>query len=755
MYLDNDKISRRQVKRLIVFNIFSISFLILPRIAVVSAGRDSLIAILLALLLALLFIIYIGFISKNTSGNLIKYSKDECGKFVTFIVGVFYIIKYFACLILCGKLFAEVIKESLLEDTNIRFIILMLILLSAYSASKGFEVRARITELLYFIVLVPLVFFLILGLKTIDLGHIFPLFTESRERVFYGAYTVFITFTSLEFLIFKMYLIEDQPRKAYSEGKESKKVKSPKLFKNTTLNYILSGLLIVGLIDILVYLVTLGSLGIRNTGNKLWSTINMIQIVDLPGSFLQRHDALLISIWMLSIFTLTSGFFYYLLMMTREIFNFSSANYMILPYIILVFSACIIPIDTESYYDLFEKYMLKIGIPGSLIIPLIIVILGKSRSKLKRSQKVSILIIGLFIPLALSGCSDMTEIEDRDFIQAIGVDYEDGQISLSLASPDLASYTDQGASDEEAKEKLLTILTGNDFYQMEEEYLNSANKRLDFSHLQVVILGREFLENKELYYRLLEYIENKYEISRNTLSIMSDSKALDLMELNSKMDNGIGNYIYQLYRINVLNKGREEIKLQDLLLSKNEGYLVSKLPILKLVDDSNIEIAGVGLIKNGRIAYQADLRESGYINLAKGLGTSSRIFIQDENENKVDYVIKLNKIQQTIEFLEKNDKPYMILRIEGAADLEKGLENVGNSTKSDKDRKKEINIECNKYIRDQIINLIETISKEERVDFLNVYRKLYSNKKLWLKYKESQDDFLEDLEYIVEVNIGI
>ncbi|NMB43401.1 MAG: hypothetical protein GX995_04635, partial [Clostridiales bacterium] len=131
------------------------------------------------------------------------------------------------------------------------------------------------------------------------------------------------------------------------------------------------------------------------------------------------------------------------------------------------------------------------------------------------------------------------------------------------------------------------------------------------------------------------------------------------------------------------------------------------------------------------------------------------IFIQDENENKVDYVIKLNKIQQTIEFLEKNDKPYMILRIEGAADLEKGLENVGNSTKSDKDRKKEINIECNKYIRDQIINLIETISKEERVDFLNVYRKLYSNKKLWLKYKESQDDFLEDLEYIVEVNIGI
>ena len=31
----------------------------------------------------------------------------------------------------------------------------------------------------------------------------------------------------------------------------------------------------------------------------------------------------------------------------------------------------------------------------------------------------------------------------------------------------------------------------------------------------------------------------------------------------------------------------------------------------------------------------------------------------------------------------------------------------------------------------------------------------YTLIKVMVKYKESQDDFLEDLEYIVEVNIGI
>ena len=51
MYLDNEKISRRQMKRLIVFNIFSMSVIILPRIAVRAAARDGLIAIILGLFL--------------------------------------------------------------------------------------------------------------------------------------------------------------------------------------------------------------------------------------------------------------------------------------------------------------------------------------------------------------------------------------------------------------------------------------------------------------------------------------------------------------------------------------------------------------------------------------------------------------------------------------------------------------------------------------------------------------------------------
>ena len=51
--------------------------------------------------------------------------------------------------------------------------------------------------------------------------------------------------------------------------------------------------------------------------------------------------------------------------------------------------------------------------------------------------------------------------------------------------------------------------------------------------------------------------------------------------------------------------------------------------------------------------------------------------------------------------------------------------------------------------------LIEEISKENHVDFLNLYRRTYGHKDLWLDYKDKNDEFLDDLDYTVEVRLGL
>lgn len=745
MYLDNEKISKRQLKRLLVFNLFSVSGLIIPRIAVATASRDGLLSIILSVLFAFVYVLFLMFITNNIEGGFLNYSKETVGKFITFIIGFLYLIKFFACFVFAGRLFGEVIKETLLEDTDVRIIILMLLLISAYSASKGFEVRARITELFYFIVLIPMLIFLFFGLGNVNVTNLLPLFTQPYEKIVYGGYMVFLTFTTLEFLLFSMHFV--QPK---TTGK----------FKNSTYHYIFKALFIVGIINVLLYIVTVGTIGTVDTGKKLWSTINMIQIVDLPGGVLQRHDALIISIWMISIFTLTSGFLYYLCMITKKVFQFPTQNYMLLPYVLLLFAACVIPMDTEVYFWYFEKYLMYIGMPQSILLPLFVVLIGKIKRRViklnKKQIASSIMILFVFFSaFTLTGCSDMTEIEDRNFIQALGIDYEEDKLTVTYASPDLASYTEQGSSDEDEKEKLLTELTGKDYLELEQEILLNSDKRIDFSHLKVILLGKDVVQNPREYNKFLQYVENKYEIGRNTLVFLSDTSAKDIMKLNSKVEGGVGNYLNQLNRINVMNTGKEEVKLGTLIQSKNDGSFIPKIPILTVSEDS-IKVEGSGLIYNSMLVYEIDKMDLDYINIARGHGKNSRLFIEDSTKNQ-DYVIKIYKISKTIDIEKKNSKPYMTLTIEGEGKLEKGIEmdETGFHIEQKK-RMDEIVRECNEYIKNKIIGNIEEIMKNEKIDYMNSYRATsYSNKDLWLKYKDHQQEFLEELDYLVEVNIGL
>jgi len=245
MFSDNEKISLRQFKRIIVFDLFSISGLIIPRIAVDFAGRDGFSAIILGTIIALIYAAII--------------------------------IKLFACCVFATRLFGEVINETLLVDADPRLIIIMLLLISAYAASKGFEVRARIVEVLYFIVIVPLLIFLILGLRDADMSNLMPIFTERPVDIVTGGYAVFLTFSLLELILFTAPFIQ------VSKTNVSK--------ERSIFSYVVQALIIGGIMDILLFIITVGILGMEETKEKIWSTVSIIQLIKLPGGFIQRHDA--------------------------------------------------------------------------------------------------------------------------------------------------------------------------------------------------------------------------------------------------------------------------------------------------------------------------------------------------------------------------------------------------------------------------------------------------------------------------------
>jgi spore germination protein (amino acid permease) len=767
MFSENNKISLKQLKRLLVFDLFSVSGLIIPRIATAASGRDGVLAIILATLYAFIYVWIILSFAKCTNGNFLDYSTQYTGKILTFLIGTLYIVKLFICCVFAARLFGEVINQTLLEDTDSRVIILLLLCVSAYAASKGFEVRARIAEVLYFIVIVPVFVFLLLGLKEVNLTNIMPLFTRSAGDIIFGGYEVFLTFSILELLIFVAPLI---------------RVKKSDITKGRKIHHAVSkALVIVGILNVLLFIVTVGILGEGETGQKLWSMVTVIQMIKMPGGFIQRQDAIILAIWMLSIFTIISAFFYFISLISKHIFKVPMQNYLLIPFILLIFAASVAPMETEQFFYYFEYYMKYIGMPQSIVLPAIVVLIGKLRkpkvNKAKAIVRSLLIFTTLMSAFSLTGCGDMTEIEDRNFIQALGIDLKDDKLTVNYVLPDLQALTGQGTVD---PEKLKLELKGYNFIQIEDEYHLKYNKRLDFSHVKTIIIGKEFANDANQMEEFLTYVENKYELGRNTLVFISNTDANEILDLNGELEGGVGNYLDRLYRINLSNTGKEVINIGDLVYSMNNENPVISVPLLK-ANEKTLETVGFGFVAGNKLVYEVNENEADYIDISNGYGKNHRVFLSENPDNDLiertndseindveklideiiyenaKYVVKINNATRTLDFSWMNNKPFVTLSIEGIAIFEKGFKDTGLTSQAENAKLiEEVEHRCNEIVRSRIVQSMDKILKEAKVDYMNLYRTTsYKNRSMWLTYENREKDFLEDISYTVDVNFKI
>ncbi len=749
MFAENNKISMKQLKRLLVLDLICVSGLIVPRIATVASGRDGAISIILATLYALVYAFIVLSLAKSMKGDYFVYSNENIGSILTFVIGLLYIFKFFACCVFAARLFSEVIKETLLSDTDNRVIILLLFVLSAYAASKGLEVRARIAEIIYFIILVPVVLFLLLGLAKVDITNLTPILTENTSTIMIGGYEVFLTFSVIELLFFSI---------PYIKYTSKDKKKGRKLS-----GYIGQALVIVGVLNLLFFVVSLGILGATGTKQTLWSMVNMIQVIKIPGGFIQRQDAFILGLWMLSIFTLMSGFLFYIAIISKHIFRVQKENYLLIPFIILLFAATAIPFNADEFYDYFSFYMKFIGMPQSILIPLFIVFIGKLKILVtKKSVVRSIFILFTFASIAsLTACDDMTEIEDRNFIQAMGIDYKNNELEVNYVLPDLKALT--GQSTEEPDSLILTF-RGENFIRIEEEYQLRYNKRMDFSHIKAIVLGNDLAKNTDLLKEFIVYATDNYELGKNTLIFLADENANSIIKLNRDLESGVGDYLERLYHINLANTDKEEITLGDFIRGMNNENEVVRVPVISK-KEKRIETNGLGIFLNYTLAYQVDDVTADYVELASGFAKNNRFFIKKNIDE--EYVIKVNHLRRQVEFSENNKKPFVTIKIEGQAKIEKGIvlsndvptREMFYSNETSTARRslaKEIEDYCNQEMQKKIIENMEDILKSKGIDYLNLYRLSgLKEPKLWKKYEGKMNDFISELEVTVLVNFGM
>ena len=537
-FAQNESISPRQLYRLYVFNLLGVGTLVLPN-NLAKLGKYGFISIALGVFMAWLFMWIVSEVREQKKSIYDRsFGKTAHAKMLIydFIIAI-YELSQAAFL---AWIFVKLIRDSLIPDESFTVVLLVIMAVCAYALSGGVECRARVYEVVFFFVLIPLAAMLLFAISDVRFDY---LMIKDRVGVdfgiadiFVGAYYVFAASISVFNILFVRERTASQIRWSVSKA-----------------IFTYSGILF------LLYAVLLGSFGKYSLSEIEFPAVVLMSDVQIKGSFFKRADALMLSVWFFTLFSVLIMSLYYAVLRcenfakntTKVIFTFNKnqgfsnnkqlscdrqkshdeENSSMRSWCIIFVIAIIVTLAyiLESGDEIVKKYL---GFLLCIAIPVIVV---------------------LTIGLMLTGCSAV-ELEERCFPTLAAVD---------VVAVDTDEITDKEVTGKEVTDYKEYVSHRDDlanessgyiefYYNMDKSYepeyaediktaVDSFEERLsqkaDTNHLKVILIGKTLRNDKAAYASFMEYCKTSKKFPRNTYVCIAD-------DINDIFDN-MGDYYEQ------------------------------------------------------------------------------------------------------------------------------------------------------------------------------------------------------------------
>ena len=355
MFSINNKISIRQLKLLLIFDIISIRLIRLPKKSS-AYGQNGWQLIIVCTILAIISSWLITKLLHNFKGQtFIDYTSRLASKPAAYILSLIFITKILINTALELRLFTEILKETFLKNTPPYLIIIPMIVLSLYAVTKGLETRARLAEILSLIILIPLIVILVSTVIGIDLSNLRPFYIHKPSVLAYSA-TFVSFFTNLDLMLFMAPFIRD-----------SAKVNSS----------ILKITLYCGLAMTLMTMTTISRFSAAYTAKELWPVLRVLDTLSLPGAFIERQESIFVSFFIVSEFFIASSGLFFSSMICKDLIKTKTPHIPILLCSIIIIVIASIPMNVNSIYFFMDKTFIYLGSLCIFIIPLLLLALSK------------------------------------------------------------------------------------------------------------------------------------------------------------------------------------------------------------------------------------------------------------------------------------------------------------------------------------------------------------------------------------------
>ena len=698
MFSENNQISGRQVFRLLTYDFLGMGTLLLPTMLADTAGRDGIFCILAGILSTFLYLKLLRYLLKGMKTSYPDFLKQKCGKICGYVLWGGYFLYFILMASYTAYLFSTLMLNGLVENVSFYLVLLLILLLAFYGMAGGIEGRARVYEILFWFLMIPLFLMLFAACREVKPAYWSPIFVADGKEMLNGSYYVFFCYSMVSIVLFLKEYVADRKK---CVGAAEKAV------------WFSGGVFAV------LYLILIGLFGVEALAQMKFPAVTMMSRVQVTGGFLKRTDAFMFSIWFFTLYAMLNSMVFYsgnlAAKVIRDCGGYLEGKKRMLPYLILlllVYGVTVLFYRNQQFLDCVTFLLWKIGTPFVVGVPVLLCLTGE-RKKHKKKVRVLVLVCFLFGCLFLQGCN-VAELEDKAF-------------------PVLLNIRDQ-----------------DDFQNVWLNHEYAGNKEVDYNHLKVVLIERSFLEKEAEVEDMLSMLEQEKEVPWNAY-VMTTESCDRLAQTEGKLDTLLGNYLEELLE-NTSGIDQKAYPTLGMLYEERANHLETLyIPFVDIEgeqsgavedDTEKPQITAYEVWKRGRAAGLVDTDTARAAFFTQNFADDYTLQLAPELYVKVDAASCRVKETEKIGAGGLTEQ-IVTVTVTGEGEILSG-------TVSSSEKEQLLNTRMEDYL-----NAIATHALEKEIDITNSYRNLGADNRTWyFKYQNTPAAYEKDIkiQYLVKIN---
>ena len=698
MFSENNQISGRQVFRLLTYDFLGMGTLLLPTMLADTAGRDGIFCILAGILATFLYLKLLRYLLKGMKTSYPDFLMQKCGKICGYVLWGGYFLYFILMASYTAYLFSTLMLNGLVENVSFYLVLLLILLLAFYGMAGGIEGRARVYEILFWFLMIPLFLMLFAACREVKPAYWSPVFMADGKEVLSGSYYVLFCYSMVSIVLFLKEYVADRKK---CVGAAEKAV------------------WFSGGVFAALYLILIGLFGVEALAQMKFPAVTMMSRVQVTGGFLKRTDAFMFSIWFFTLYAMLNSMVFYSGNLAEKVIRdcggYLEGKKRMLPYLILlllVYGVTVLFYRNQQFLDCVTFLLWKIGTPFVVGVPVLLCLTGE-RKKHNKKVRVLVLVCFLFGCLFLQGCN-VAELEDKAF-------------------PVLLNIRDQ-----------------DDFQNVWLNHEYAGNKEVDYNHLKVVLIERSFLEKEAEVEDMLSMLEQEKEVPWNAY-VMTTESCDRLAQTEGELDVLLGNYLEELLE-NTSGIDQKAYPTLGMLYEERANHLETLyIPFVDIEgeqsgavedDTEKPQITAYEVWKRGRAAGLVDTDTARAAFFTQNFADDYTLQLAPELYVKVDAASCRVKETEKIGVGGLTEQ-IVTVTVTGEGGILSG-------TVSASEKEQLLNTRMEDYL-----NAIAAHALEKEIDITNSYRNLGADNRTWyFKYQNTPAAYEKDIkiQYLVEIN---